>query len=574
MASGADLSGRELTLNLMRELLSQKSTGRCHILVKGVGKVGKSSVLKCLANDLPCLFPLFVDIAQVVSTPQLFARNFLGQVLSQLTDVSIPFFSIFESCEVLLSRCSSSVRLALKPLFELLHTGGSSEGTLNNPAPDYYERLIEEVFQVPERIGKGLSKRVVMIYDNFEHILELSSYRDLKGILSILCRVMESHKAVCYVLSGNQSVIDERILKKKAFFRKRFSVVSVLPLDRENTYVFTSLLIGERGARVPREILSAIYRFTMGIPLYIKALCERAMAISAEKKESLSSVIIARAFVEEVLHQSGQIYRECHSRYFNGLSLVSGSNSLKAILQVLALDEGLPLAEIGRRIHRSNGQIHGYLKALVNADLIFSRDKKYYYSDPLLRFFVAQTFFARFQNSNSETDVLRCGGLFIREFLCNRPWLPYALYDRIESLALRFDGSSVDGKVFGVSRSVRLPVCSSLESLVGVIKDPSCEDSSQLMVSDLWIKGQRSHWIVEISTGNDLFTLDDYKRVRRKRTFFERSGRMVFDRLWIISETGFTEEFLEEAMASGVLCSIVSDDLESHLFPVSVALAA
>jgi len=574
VALGSELTGRETTLALMRGILSQKFRGRCHILLAGIGKVGKSSVLNSLAKNTPSFTSMLVDFSQVLSTPHLFARNFFIQSLIQLTEGSVPSFNILNDYEDLLAKCSSPLRLALGSLYELVKAGESCGTTSRKLPVDYHKKLIDEIFSLPERVARGLSKRVVMIYDNFEHLLELSNYKELKAILSTVSKIMDSHKSVSYVISGNQSLIQERIVKNKAFFRRRFNTIDLLPLDRESTYLLTSLFIGERGTRVPREILSPIHRFSMGIPLYVKALCEKALAISAERKESLSPTVVARAFVEEVLHRDGQIYNHCHSKYYNGLSLVSGSNSLKAILQILACEEGLVLAEIGRRIHRSNGQVHGYLKSLVNADLISLRGRKYYYTDPLLRFFVAQTFFSHFEERPSDNDVLRCGGLFIREFLCNRHWLPYALYDRIESIASAFDGSTVEGSVFGTDKRIRLPYCSSVESLVGLQKKESEETVSKLMVSDLWIRGRRSHWIVEIAVGDELFTMDDYAKVREKRVFFERSGRIVFDRLWVVSETGFTEEFLEEAAAAGILCSCVRDDLESILAPENLQIAA
>jgi hypothetical protein len=65
-----------------------------------------------------------------------------------------------------------------------------------------------------------------------------------------------------------------------------------------------------------------------------------------------------------------------------------GYGALKAILEILAEQEGLTLTEIAQRLQRTPGSTKDYLSWLEDVDLVASRQKRYSFSDPLLRVWV------------------------------------------------------------------------------------------------------------------------------------------------------------------------------------------
>jgi hypothetical protein len=65
-----------------------------------------------------------------------------------------------------------------------------------------------------------------------------------------------------------------------------------------------------------------------------------------------------------------------------------GYGALKAILEILAEDEGLTLTEISHRLQRTPGSTKDYLSWLEDVDLVASRQKRYSFTDPLLRVWV------------------------------------------------------------------------------------------------------------------------------------------------------------------------------------------
>ena len=62
-----------------------------------------------------------------------------------------------------------------------------------------------------------------------------------------------------------------------------------------------------------------------------------------------------------------------------------GYGALKAILEILAEEEPLTLTEIAQRLQRTPGSTKDYLSWLEDVDLVTSRQKRYSFTDPLLR---------------------------------------------------------------------------------------------------------------------------------------------------------------------------------------------
>jgi len=84
----------------------------------------------------------------------------------------------------------------------------------------------------------------------------------------------------------------------------------------------------------------------------------------------------------------GEIACRCRQAYELRLHRARGYGALKAILGVLAEQEGLTLTEIAQRLRRTPGSTKDYLSWLEDVDLVVSSRKRYAFEDPLLRLFV------------------------------------------------------------------------------------------------------------------------------------------------------------------------------------------
>ena len=86
-----------------------------------------------------------------------------------------------------------------------------------------------------------------------------------------------------------------------------------------------------------------------------------------------------------LLAPSGTIATACRFSYELRLHRARGYGALKAILEVLAEEEPLTLTEIALRLRRTPGSTKDYLSWLEDVDLIVSRQKRYSFTDPMMR---------------------------------------------------------------------------------------------------------------------------------------------------------------------------------------------
>jgi hypothetical protein len=89
-----------------------------------------------------------------------------------------------------------------------------------------------------------------------------------------------------------------------------------------------------------------------------------------------------------LMGSGGRIAHDCNFCYELRLHRARGYGALKAILEILADEEGLTLTEISQRLQRTPGSTKDYLSWLEDVDLVVSRQKRYSYVDPMLRVWV------------------------------------------------------------------------------------------------------------------------------------------------------------------------------------------
>ncbi len=544
------LIGRETALSELREILLERTKGRRHVFVDGRRKVGKTALLREFKGRHKESNVLFVNFEHIVSSPKLFARNFLCQVVGQVQGVEVPYFVGMDELQALTDKAEQAIRDAYHPLMTLLSTSRPNQAA-----------LLTEVFRLPAKLAEGLGGKVVVLLDNFENLFNLKSYPELKKLEKLVGDTLATQDNVSYAISGTKSVQLGTLFRKSGFWNRKFQKILLSPLSREETFFFASSIFGAEKRPVPREVLPTIHYYSQGVPFYVRAICDRTLTLAKRAERAVDQGTVNKAFILEVLREDGLINAVCHSMYFDSLASVSGENSLRAVLQVLAAQEGLNLAGVGRRIGRPNGQVHGYLKALLEADLLFLEGKRYFYRDPLLRFFISQNMFNNFENlERQDQRIEHLAKRFFEEFIIKRPDLGFGLEFRVKVLSSFFDGRRVDGAPFGSPVPVVLAEGHENTVLIDMDQSGLVNGKPGLVVSDLCLRGRR-RWMVEIARGEDLVEMKDLERVIRKRRFFESRTRSVFDRVWIISSIGFTEECREAAVEKRILLSEVDDDL-------------
>src|SRR5206468_5848012 len=119
-----------------------------------------------------------------------------------------------------------------------------------------------------------------------------------------------------------------------------------------------------------------------GRPAYVRAIADELASMREHGGGDPISALVS------LLAPGGRLSKQCNFCYELRLHRARGYGALKAILEILGEEEGLTLTEISQRLHRTPGSTKDYLSWLEDVDLVTSRQKRYSFSDPLLRVWV------------------------------------------------------------------------------------------------------------------------------------------------------------------------------------------
>lgn len=214
-----------------------------------------------------------------------------------------------------------------------------------------------------------------------DEALELRTFESFPGLRSVLRDLVTALAASSnrFVLTARYVARAHRLLRDAP---PQFEVIHVPALAPQE--VAAALPPSVAGA-VPgdrEEIARAIHALGDGRPTYVRALTNATVAMGhhgiADPVSALSAIIAP----------GGGLAEACRYSYELRLHRARGYGALKAILEVLAEEEPLTLTEIAQRLRRTPGSTKDYLSWLEDVDLVTSRQKRYSYTDPLLRLWV------------------------------------------------------------------------------------------------------------------------------------------------------------------------------------------
>ena len=212
-----------------------------------------------------------------------------------------------------------------------------------------------------------------------DEVLELRTFESFPGLRHVLRDLMQalSDAGNRFVLSSRYVVRAHRLLRDAS---ARFEVMHLPALSPAEV---TGILppMGE-AAREDRDFLGrTIQALSDGRAAYVRAISEATAAVSGRPGDPISALTA-------LLTSDGALTLWCGYRYELRLHRARGYGALKAILEILAEDEPLTLTEIAQRLRRTPGSTKDYLSWLEDVDLVVARQKRYSFSDPLLRLWV------------------------------------------------------------------------------------------------------------------------------------------------------------------------------------------
>jgi hypothetical protein len=215
-----------------------------------------------------------------------------------------------------------------------------------------------------------------------DEVLELRTFESFPGLRHVLRDLITalSTSPNRFVLTTRYVARANRLLRDAT---ARFEIVQVGPLPApEVTDLLAPTFNGyDQMSDAERDELGRhIQALADGRASYAKAIGEMMshMGRAADPISALAALISS----------DGALNQTCRFCYELRLHRARGYGALKAILDVLAAEESLTLTEISVRLRRTPGSTKDYLSWLEDVDLVTSRQKRYNFTDPLLRLWV------------------------------------------------------------------------------------------------------------------------------------------------------------------------------------------
>lgn len=216
-----------------------------------------------------------------------------------------------------------------------------------------------------------------------DEFLELRTFESFPGLRRVQHEFVDrlTMSPNRFVLTSRYTARTLRLLRDRT---SRFEVVHVPSLSVEEAFdLLGPSLAGSGHESQDADFLArTVLALGDGQPSYVKALADE---LEVMREHGGGDAISALA---SQLASGGRLASLCESCYELRLHRARGYGALKAILEILGEDEGLTLTEISQRLQRTPGSTKDYLSWLEDVDLVTSRQKRYSFTDPLLRVWV------------------------------------------------------------------------------------------------------------------------------------------------------------------------------------------
>jgi len=341
-----------LTLSRRVTAALDASPSRIPVLLGGCGS-GRTTVLQQLRDRIGRTSAQFIDVERIATTPERFLR----------------------------------AATAASP-FPVSVSGSAADGG----ARAAFDRTLE--FFTKARTAAG--EPALFLLDEF---LELRTFESFPGLRRVLREFADAIAASSnrFVLTSRYAARALRLLRDLS---ARFEVIHAPGMTLEDVADVLAPLQAPRAMRdgAPARAAAAadtdflartVLALTDGRPSYVRSMAWELAELAGHGSDSSDAPLHDPiSALSALLAPDGRLADRCGHCYELRLHRARGYGALKAILEILAEEEGLTLTEISHRMQRTPGSTKDYLSWLEDVDLVVSSQKRYSFVDPLLRVWV------------------------------------------------------------------------------------------------------------------------------------------------------------------------------------------
>ena len=328
-----------------------------NVCIFGLRRIGKTILIKEFVRRHKELKSIYLNCEFLFSVPIELSQNFVLESAKWFFDKEIELYD-------LVALPGGEV---VKKLLRELEKVDSSK-----------TEVIKLAFEYLRELGK--EEKIIVFMDEFQEILKLKNYRDLRNILGIF-RGYINDENILFIISGSfPHIMRDIIANGESPLYNQFKELKLDYFERESSSELISKVI-----KCDEESKRLIHQLTGGHPFYIISIAKRTKLIHWIYDFSINQTTIKRAFLIETLYPEGGIYKHCSYLLNTVLSLAKYKAPLIGILNTLLKEDGLTQSEIAKRIKVSQGEARLYTSELERLDMLQRIEGMYYLGDKVLK---------------------------------------------------------------------------------------------------------------------------------------------------------------------------------------------
>jgi len=369
---------RRKELKILGEALTLfKSKKKMPMAIIGLRRIGKTELIQKFREKRRGILMPYLNLQGSTSSPETFTQDFYLSLLEEIAAYKkISFVPIGSKREKIISLSSILGEDNYRRSIDLLNTIESKD----------YNEMLKTAFRIPETLAEDTGTGIIFFLDEFQDLEELNNYQ-FGDVFKVMRSVVEKQRNVMYITSGSIISFMERLIRdsREPFFNQ-FRMLRLSYFTKEDSLILIKGLM--KDYPISEDSMLLLFRYTLGHPFYITAACER---IVIESNGKIDENLVRYSIMNETLDKNGKINILFGYIFEESLKKAKRRGYLQNILMILAEDEGLNLTRISEILRKPTGQVSNYMKSLLRTDIVFEQGKRYFYRDPLFRFWVAKT---------------------------------------------------------------------------------------------------------------------------------------------------------------------------------------
>ncbi|MBI5146290.1 MAG: ATP-binding protein [Thaumarchaeota archaeon] len=342
----------------------------------GHRRIGKSTILGEVRRHLDKkLVTVYLDLGEYRYSPVDLAEK-LTEELTQAYYNTLPTTS----------KIASKVKSALTQLSEIkrvrarfiagIDEHGSPIIAIDPYVKDRdedYRKALTDVFEYANKISEASGSKVVIMIDEFQHIVEYKKYSDLKNILDVIRAVLERRKNVSFIVSGSRIHYLRNILAEGG--SPLFGHFIILEIKELAKRYAVELFLKSQPAASKQDAERA-FDLVGGHPFYLVMLGH-----AYKKTESLTDT-----YQELLTSTTGALYIYVNYIVTEDLGSDYKSTAYWKILVSLSTGEKT-VSDIAKDASLKMTGLPKFLTRLIEYDLVQKTSGKYSITDKIIRDF-------------------------------------------------------------------------------------------------------------------------------------------------------------------------------------------